>query len=768
MADATGGEIGLLLLGRYRIERKLGEGGLGTVVAAFDTRLKRRVAIKTLKRAAARDVEYHALLEQRFTREAEAGSRVGSHPNLVTVHDLVTDVDGTLYLILEFVPGGTLAERIARGPLPLEDALRIAHDIARGLQAAHRRGLVHRDVKPANVFIGDEGQAQVGDFGIAQIDDLSARTYATAGHPGTPLYLSPEQANTAGYLRPASDQYGLGLVLFEMLTRTAYKRLDPRAAFDLLAAYPQPVRALVERMLAPDPADRYPTMAEAGDAIRRIARLYTGDTALEAARLDTVETEQRETERPAGGAATLPIAPRSDTPRLALEPARAVDPPLVVTHRSADGAEMRRRGRGRFAAIVGVIVLVLAIGSGSLGIAATHRGAPPADPRMQHYDRAAQALAANDIDTAIAEFTAAGQYRDASQRVIAAQQQRADAQRDAERQQAYREGNDALAREDYAAAAAAFARAGEYRDAPDQLTLAQTRGAQQRQYQTGDAAFGREDYTAAAIAFRAAGQYRDAPGRVAQSEDLRARQVSYDAGASAFMREDFKAARQAFIAAGDYKDAPRRAAIADEEDGLLTTYTSAQTHLRANQFAEAYADLQQIKGRRPVYKDVNEIIGHLEGDVANPITLDLFVVLNQANGYASAWVPVNNLIGRPVGYLYVASRRSFPSQGRPDLIGSVSVALVAQQGGTTALGTEIAIFATDTELQDSNGLRRGEKLYVAASVGQIFESADLGKYRARWTITNITTQQKAPITGTVVSANPVFTRLVIAATFTAK
>ncbi len=181
-----------LLLNRYRTEGKLGEGGLGTVVKAFDTRLKNMRAIKTLKRTITTDPEAFRGLEERFTREAEAGSRMGINPNLVAVYDLVADTDGTLYLILEYVPGGTLAERLKQGTVPLEQELRWTADSCRGLQAAHDVGIVHRDVKPANIFLATDGRAQVGDFGIAQIDDLSGRTRSTVGHPGTPLYMSPE------------------------------------------------------------------------------------------------------------------------------------------------------------------------------------------------------------------------------------------------------------------------------------------------------------------------------------------------------------------------------------------------------------------------------------------------------------------------------------------------------------------------------------------------------------------------------------------------
>jgi eukaryotic-like serine/threonine-protein kinase len=273
-----GADSPALLLDRYRVDGLLGEGGLGTVVMAFDTRLKRRVAIKSLRRTLyTADPEQFRRLEERFTREAEAGSRMGSHPNLVTVHDFVSDADKTLYLILEFVSGGTLAGRITQGPLPLRDALRITAEAARGLQAAHDAGLVHRDIKPANIFMAGDGRAQVGDFGIAQIDDVSGRTQTTIGHPGTPIYMSPEQAGTTAYVSPAADQYSLGLVLFEMLTGRVYRRLRKPEVAKLLATQPSPVAALIERMTAPDPEDRYHSMRDAGTAIAAIERMLDAE-----------------------------------------------------------------------------------------------------------------------------------------------------------------------------------------------------------------------------------------------------------------------------------------------------------------------------------------------------------------------------------------------------------------------------------------------------------------------------------------------------------
>ena len=262
-----------LLLDRYRVEGLLGTGGLGSVMSAFDTRLQRKVAIKTLKRSLGPvDPVHLRAIEDRFSREAIAGSRMGSHPNLVAVYDTVAGPDDTLYLILEFVPGGTLDQRLrAAGTLPLGAALRLTADIARGLLAAHEAGLVHRDIKPANIFLAADGRAQVGDFGIAQIDDVSGRTQATASHPGTPLYMSPEQERSTGYLRPNADQFGLGLVLFEMLTGKMYKRLGAREVTALLAAMPRPVAALIERLVAENPDDRYPDMARVLSAVQAIS-----------------------------------------------------------------------------------------------------------------------------------------------------------------------------------------------------------------------------------------------------------------------------------------------------------------------------------------------------------------------------------------------------------------------------------------------------------------------------------------------------------------
>jgi eukaryotic-like serine/threonine-protein kinase len=373
-----------LLLDRYRVEGILGTGGLGSVVSAFDTRLQRKVAIKTLKRSLGPvDPVHLRAIEDRFSREAIAGSRMGSHPNLVAVYDTVVGPDETLYLILEYVPGGTLDQRLrAAGTLPLGAALRLTADIARGLLAAHEAGLVHRDIKPANIFLAADGRAQVGDFGIAQIDDVSGRTQATASHPGTPLYMSPEQERSTGYLRPNADQYALGLVLFEMVTGKMYKRLGAREVTALLATLPRPVAALIERLVAEDPEDRYPDMARVLSAVQAISTAMDTGSGLGAS------------PSPPGSPATVldappPGFPSEPRPQSGAGYARESQPSPYASASSAPAlppypvapATPRRMGRRNALFAIGGIVVAGAAGGGYFLLAPKAEATATATPQ---------------------------------------------------------------------------------------------------------------------------------------------------------------------------------------------------------------------------------------------------------------------------------------------------------------------------------------------------------------------------------------------------
>jgi serine/threonine-protein kinase len=203
--------LGTTLSGRYRLEARIGSGGMSTVYRAFDETLQRQVAIKLLNREVASDSDQL----ERFRREARAVAQL-SHPHVVGVIDQGEDNDRP-YIVFEYVEGETLKERIRRlGRLPIAEAVAYAIEIARALGAAHARHIVHRDVKPQNVLIDEEGSAKVTDFGIARTLDEEGLT-ADGRVLGTTDYVSPEQA-LGQPVTGQSDLYSLGVVLYEMLT----------------------------------------------------------------------------------------------------------------------------------------------------------------------------------------------------------------------------------------------------------------------------------------------------------------------------------------------------------------------------------------------------------------------------------------------------------------------------------------------------------------------------------------------------------------------
>src|ERR1700761_5394075 len=203
--------LGTTLSGRYRLEARIGAGGMSTVYRAMDVTLEREVAIKLMNREVASDSDQL----ERFRREARAVAQL-NHPHIVGVIDAGED-DQTPYIVFEFVEGETLKDRIRRlGRLPVPEAVAYAIEIARALGAAHERHIVHRDVKPQNVLIDHEGSAKVTDFGIARTLEEDGLT-ADGRVLGTTDYVSPQQA--VGHpVTGQSDLYSLGVVLYEMLT----------------------------------------------------------------------------------------------------------------------------------------------------------------------------------------------------------------------------------------------------------------------------------------------------------------------------------------------------------------------------------------------------------------------------------------------------------------------------------------------------------------------------------------------------------------------
>src|SRR5919205_2600613 len=196
---------------RYQLEQKIGEGGMARVYRGRDLRLNRQVAIKVLHSHYASDTNFL----QRFHHEAQAAANL-RHPNIVDVYDVGQDGD-THYIVMEYVPGSDLKALIMRnGALPIDQAVYTAECVANGLEAAHRIGMVHRDIKPQNIIVGEQGQVKITDFGIAK-SSLSTAMTETGVTFGTADYISPEQARGQP-ATPRSDIYSLGVTLYETLT----------------------------------------------------------------------------------------------------------------------------------------------------------------------------------------------------------------------------------------------------------------------------------------------------------------------------------------------------------------------------------------------------------------------------------------------------------------------------------------------------------------------------------------------------------------------
>src|SRR5438105_10292962 len=246
-----------LIAGRYRLDSLLGRGGMSEVWCATDTELGRRVALKLL--APNEDIA-------RFEHEARTFAAL-AHPNVTQVYDY-GEADGRPFMVLEYVPRGTLEERLRNGPLADEQTWAVAADIAAGLAHAHARGVVHRDLKPSNVLFDEEGRAKLADFGIARMA-VGEGTLTEAGTVlGTAAYISPEQA--AGLpATPASDVYSFGVLLFRMLTGTlpfvsedplalvvAHRDEPPPLVTELRPDAPPALAATADAALAKDPSTR--------------------------------------------------------------------------------------------------------------------------------------------------------------------------------------------------------------------------------------------------------------------------------------------------------------------------------------------------------------------------------------------------------------------------------------------------------------------------------------------------------------------------------
>jgi serine/threonine-protein kinase len=359
-----------VLAGRYRLVRVLAVGGMATVWEGHDEVLSRPVAVKVPHPHLGADPTYEA----RFRREAVAAARL-SHPGIVATYDTGTD-GGTSFIVMELVAGRTLRDLIATGPIQPALAVAIVAQVAEALDVAHRAGLIHRDVKPANLLVIDEGgvvpRIKVADFGVARAQDVMDREL-TSGEPtregfvvGTARYLAPEQV-AARALDPRTDVYALGCVLHELLVGqppfvretdlgTALAHLqDPLPA--LPATVPDGLAAIVSDCLAKDPDERPPSAA---DLVQRLAAVAGSTAGLPAARPPTAAARPADTVigPPATtamqiAAAAAPVAPE-ESPRSAAPAGRRPVAGTTPTPRPS-------RSRGPLFIVLGVVLAAVVV-----------------------------------------------------------------------------------------------------------------------------------------------------------------------------------------------------------------------------------------------------------------------------------------------------------------------------------------------------------------------------------------------------------------------
>jgi serine/threonine-protein kinase len=358
----------LLADGRYQLEERIGSGGMATVWRATDRRLRRPVAIKLISEALADDPTYAA----RFAREARTAAGL-SHANLVGIYDYGAD-DHQPFLVMEYVDGGTLADRLERGPVLGAEAAAIAGDLLGALAAIHAAGILHRDIKPANVLLSSDGRARVTDFGIAQPEG-STRLTETGHLVGTLRYLAPEVIDGQP-ASPRSDLYALGVLLRDL----AADQRDPTT--EALVAQ------LTERVVARRPA----SAEQARELLGRPAPAV-------------VPRVPRAAPAPATAPAPPP-APRAPVAPTRREPRRPARVGASGAPRERHGATVVRSARPRIVRILVIVAAAVLLAAGVVGLA--NRGGA-AKPTVDHATPSAQPGLAGRLDELDRLVRAAGQ-----------------------------------------------------------------------------------------------------------------------------------------------------------------------------------------------------------------------------------------------------------------------------------------------------------------------------------------------------------------------
>ena len=389
VTDSSLSVVGRVLDGRYRVLSHLADGGMATVYLALDQRLDREVAVKVMHDNLARD----ATFVSRFRREARSAARL-SHPHVVAVYDQGEDDSTgstTMFLAMEYVPGRTLRDVLtAEGPLTPRAALDLFDPILQAIAAAHDAGLIHRDVKPENVILREDGVVKVADFGLARAVTAATTTNASGTLLGTVAYLSPEQVER-GIADARSDVYAAGLVLYEMLTgRKAFDGDSPiHVAYQHVhGSVPMP-SATVQTV--PTELDQLVALATARDPDQRPAD--AGDYLVEVRRSRSMMTTTELDLRPAGvpahdAAAAVPTRLGSDVAPTAVVPVVSRTAPEPAASPTPPGSPTGGRRRRAWPAVLAVL-LVLAVAGG--GAAWWFTNGPGSLTRVPSLERLTQA-----------------------------------------------------------------------------------------------------------------------------------------------------------------------------------------------------------------------------------------------------------------------------------------------------------------------------------------------------------------------------------------
>ncbi len=368
-------------LAHYQLLSRLGEGGMGVVYRALDTKLRREVALKVIHPRVAKDAERR----RRFLREGRLAAHL-THPCIATVYD-VGEVGDRVYIAMELVAGDSLADRMASGrTLHFTESLQIIHEVVRGLQKAHEVGVIHRDLKPDNVIVGDEGIVKILDFGVAKpLDNFEIEfTDIKTQHGslvGTPAYMSPEQA--AGKdVDPRSDIFSVGVLMYELLTGSrpfagetwqeviiAINRDDVTPVGERVAGLPAEVDMIVRRCMAKKAEDRYPSCKELLEELSTLVMAGATGTVPPGTMVSGILTTASRAISQDGVR-----RPPSDSSE------RASDPSVSLGRTSVSTA--RLPSRGRTLALVGITAVVtLVVGVAFIGPdveSGTESGAPTA------------------------------------------------------------------------------------------------------------------------------------------------------------------------------------------------------------------------------------------------------------------------------------------------------------------------------------------------------------------------------------------------------